>query len=231
MGGLPTFRGLPACSCLVAWCPAFEAAVGREVRWLQLAGDAPASAGFHRGGGSADCAPLSEDELRIARNMGGAAWNRWWTNNYHAHIRLNGCPHNTIAQPQVDDLNEGRDGTGPLYDNTGTPDNGPRDGVHWPLRTWREGIAWAEQQEDDMEPNDLFRAEVPIAEGRTLQQLLWQMHKKSDRTEAKVDALTALVAQLATNSGQLTDAQIAEIKQAIADTTIDVDVNINQDGA
>lgn len=142
--GMTSYRGLPACTCLAEWCPAFEARIGRQVYWFQLAGDAPASAGFHRGGGSGDCKPLSERELRIARNMGGAAWNRWWSNNYHAHIRLNGCPHNTVAQPQVADLNEGRDGTGPLYDNAGTRDNGPRDGVHWPLRTWREGIAWAE---------------------------------------------------------------------------------------
>lgn len=146
---MSTYRGLPACTCLAAWLPAFEKAIGREVRLFQLVGDAKASAGFHRGGGSADCEPLSEDELRTARNMGGAAWNRWWTNNYHCHIRLNGCAHNTIAQPQVTDLNAGRDGTGPLYDNRGEPDNGPRKDVHWPLRTWREGIEWANQQEED----------------------------------------------------------------------------------
>ena len=150
---MTSYRGLPACTCLAAWLPVFEAAIGREVTWWQLAGDAKASAGFHRGGGSADCPTLTEKELRIARNMGAAAWNRWWSGNEHAHIRLNGCPHNTIAQPQVADLNEGRDGTGPLYDNAGTPDNGPRDRVHWPLRTWREGIAWADRQrakDDDL---------------------------------------------------------------------------------
>lgn len=147
---MTSYRGLPACTCLVDWCAAFEQAIGREVTWWQLAGNAKASAGFHLNGGSADCPPLSEDELRTARNMGGAAWNRWWTDNFHAHIRLNGCPHNTKAQPQVDDLNAGRDGTGPLYDNAGERDNGPRDGVHWPLRTWREGIEWATQQEEDM---------------------------------------------------------------------------------
>lgn len=154
---MTAYRGLPACSCLTAWLPAFEAAIGREVHWLQLAGDAKASAGFHRGGGSADCPPLGEDELRIARNMGAAAWNRWWRDNYHAHLRLNGCPHNKIAQPQVADLNAGRDGTGPLYDDGGTPDNGPRSGVHFPLRTWREGIEWAQQQEDDMTPDQMLK--------------------------------------------------------------------------
>lgn len=149
-----TYAGLPACSCLRAWCPAFEKAIGRKVDWWQLDGNAPASAGFHRGGGSADCPPLSETELEVARNMGGAAWNRWWANNFHAHIRLNGCKHNTKAQPQVDDLNEGLDGTGPLYDNAGERDNGPRNGVHFPLRTWQEGIKWAQQQEDDMPYRD-----------------------------------------------------------------------------
>lgn len=156
------FRGLPACSCLHAWLPEFEALIGRSPRWFQLVGDAPTSAGFHRGGGSADSEPLSDDELRIARNMGAAAWNRWWTDNYHAHMRLNGCPHNSIGQPQVDDLNAGRDGTGPLYDNAGTPDNGPRDGVQWPLRTWRQGIEWAREQEDEMRPEDWTRMETLV---------------------------------------------------------------------
>lgn len=164
---MPTYDGKPACSCLAAWLPVFEATIGRKPTWFQLIGDAPASAGFHKGGGSADGEPLSDDELRIGRNMGGAAFNRWWRNsdgstNYHCHIRLNGCPHNTIAQPQVADLNAGRDGTGPLYDNAGTPDNGPRDGVHWPLRTWRDGIAWAIEQGDDMQDADWTRLEKLI---------------------------------------------------------------------
>ena len=150
---MSTFRGFPACTCLAEWLPVFEATIGRSPRWFQLIGDAPASADFHKGGGSADSEPLSDDELRIARNMGAAAWNRWWRDsdgdpNYHAHLRLNGCSHNTVAQPQVADLNAGRDGTGPLYDNAGAPDDGPRDGVHWPLRTWREGIAWAIEGDD-----------------------------------------------------------------------------------
>lgn len=163
---MPTFNGLPACSCLVAWLSAFEATIGRSPRWFQLVGDAPASAGFHKGGGSADSEPLSDDELRIARNMGAAAWNRWWENNYHAHLRLNGCPHNTIAQPQVADLNAGRDGTGPLYDNAGVPDNGPRDGVLWPLRTWREGIAWAEAQQEEFDMDEKTLRQIVREEAR-----------------------------------------------------------------
>lgn len=165
---MATVHGLPACTCLAKWVPAFETAIGRTPRWFQLIGDAPASNGFHRGGGSADSEPLSDDELRVARNMGAAAWNRWWTDsdgdpNYHAHIRLNGCPHNTIAQPQVADLNAGRDGTGPLYDNAGTADTGPRDGVHWPLRTWQQGIEWANEQGDDMPLTDADAEKVVAA--------------------------------------------------------------------
>lgn len=190
---VPTHRGFPACDCLAAWLPVFEELIGRQPRLFQLVGDAPASEGFHRNGGSVDYEPLSESELRIARNMGGAAFNRWWTNNYHSHTRLNGCPHNAIAQPQVEDLNEGRDGTGPLYDNAGAADNGPRDGVQWPLRTWREGIAWALEQGDDMpfteqELRRIVREEVAaeldkpveVADGnRSKKRSLRQMTKES----------------------------------------------------
>lgn len=42
---MTTYRGLPACTCLAAWLPVFETLIGREVRWFQLDGDAPASAG------------------------------------------------------------------------------------------------------------------------------------------------------------------------------------------
>lgn len=150
---MPSYRGKPACQCLADWLPVFEERIRRQPRLFQLSGNAKASAGFHRDGGSADYEPLTWAELRIARNMGAAAWNRMWPGNLHSHLRLNGCPDNSIAQPQVADLNAGRDGTGPLYDNAGQPDDGPRDGVHWPLRTYRQGIEWARaQQEDDM-PN------------------------------------------------------------------------------
>lgn len=151
---MSTYRGLPACTCLAAWLPVFEKMIDRQPRLFQLVGDAKASAGLHKGGGSADYEPLSEAELRIARNMGAAAWNRWWTNNFHSHLRLNGCTHNSIAQPQVTDLNEGRDGTGPLYDNAGEADNGPRSGVRWPLRTWREGIDWANRQMGELDMDE-----------------------------------------------------------------------------
>lgn len=197
------YRGLPACTCLAAWCPAFEKAIGRRPRLFQLAGDAKASAGFHRGGGSADYEPLSEDELRVARNMGGAAWNRWWTNNYHCHIRLNGCPHNTIAQPQVTDLNAGRDGTGPLYDNRGEPDNGPRKDVHWPLRTWREGIEWANQQEeDDMTPEQETKMLAAIA-------------ASEKRVDARVQRNTLAIVALIKANAAGDDADVERIIAAV----------------
>lgn len=201
---MTSYRGLPACSCLVLWLPAFEQVIGRQPRLFQLVGDARASAGFHKGGGSADYEPLTEDELRTARNMGAAAWNRWWHDsdgdpNFHAHLRLNGCLHNNIAQAQVADLNAGRDGTGPLYDNAGEPDNGPRAGVHWPLRTWRQGIEWAKAQmeENDMTPEqetllkkaaaDAARA---VARGQVNTRLILRV---AEQLGVKIDDVKALI--------------------------------------
>lgn len=230
-----TTRGLPDCPCLAAWIPAFERTIGRSPRLFQLAGDAPASAGFHRNGGSADYEPLSEHELRTARNMGAAAWNRLWEDNYHSHLRLNGCTHNAIAQPQVTDLNEGRDGTGPLYDNAGVPDNGPRDGVHWPLRTWREGIEWAEaQMEDDMSWDedltrwfpgdenkaDTLKAGTQLNQARGYAQEAYRSARRADiRTERIEKALTVLAASL----GEKVE---AAVREALADAVVDVDVNV-----
>lgn len=196
---MPTYRGLPACTCITEWLPVYERLIGRELRLFQLVGDAPASAGFHKSGGSIDTTPLTDAELRAARNMGGAAWNRWWTNNNHCHIRLNGCPHNTIAQPQVADLNAGRDGTGPLYDNAGTPDNGPRTGVHWPLRTWRQGIEWAEAQmeENEMTPEQATKldqaardAARAVARGQVNTRLILRV---AESLGVKIDDVKALL--------------------------------------
>lgn len=225
---MPTIHGLPACDCLAEWLPIFEATIRRELRWFQLIGDAPASMGFHRGGGSADSEPLSDDELRVARNMGAAAWDRWWTDNYHAHMRLNGCPHNSIAQPQVTDLNAGRDGTGPLYDNEGVPDNGPRDGVQWPLRTWREGIKWAKAQQreawDEMaskdEIKDLLRDEVY----KPLRDLIWKIEARDlERVQAQTAQIAAALDELeAAVSDDATKRQVAHVRdlvKSLADDT------------
>ena len=205
---MPTYDGKPACECLAAWLPIFEATIGRSPHWFQLVGDAPASAGFHRSGGSADSEPLSDGELRIARNMGAAAWNRWWTDNYHAHLRLNDCPHNSIGQPQVADLNAGRDGTGPLYDNAGVPDNGPRDGVHWPLRTWREGIEWANelQEERDM-----------ATYGPQILELVKRIDERDRvRGERRHKAILALLDKLADDvSDNASRAQVKRVRVAI----------------
>ncbi len=178
---MTTVHGKPACSCLAAWIPVFEDLIGEELHWFQLVGDAPASEGFHKGGGSGDTRLLTDRELRIARNMGAAAFNRNWPGNKHAHLRLNGCPHNSVAQPQVDDLNEGRDGTGPLWDNAGAPDNGPRDGVKFPLRTWREGIKWAEARlEDEIMANI---GEQILTELRGIRKELREANRAAKRAE------------------------------------------------
>lgn len=204
---MPTFRGKPACDCLVAWIPAFEAKIGKTITWTQLVGDAPASAGFHKGGGSADCRILTTTELRVARNMGGAAWNRYWTDNHHCHIRLNGCPHNSVAQPQVEDLNEGRDGTGPLYDNAGVPDNGPRDGVKWPLRTWREGIEWSADM-NTAELTAVLRSEGVSGGGD-------ENNNGAVQTWSKIDALSAKIDRLAVDGIDL-DALALKVADVIA---------------
>ncbi|WP_182377906.1 hypothetical protein [Nocardioides sp. WS12] len=150
---------------------------------------------------------MTEDELRKARNCGGAAWNRWWANNYHCHIRLNGCPHNTIAQPQVADLNAGRDGTGPLYDNRGEPDNGPRKDVHWPLRTWRQGIEWANQQEEDeMTPEQ----EERLAKGFTA-----AVAASEKRIDARVQRNTLAIVALIKANAAGDDADVERIIAAV----------------
>lgn len=213
------FRGLPCCDCLAEWLPVFEAAIGRSLRWFQLIGDAPASAGFHKGGGSADSELLSDDELRIARNMGGASWNRLWTGNYHAHTRLNGCPHNSIAQPQVDDLNAGRDGTGPLWDNAGVADNGPRDGVQWPLRTWREGIKWAREQADWIEmatEEDLKRLLRSEVTGPLRERMNEIAKGDKDRLRAQAAQIAAALDELATSvADDATKRQVAHVKDLV----------------
>lgn len=76
-------------------------------------------------------------------------------------------------------------------------------------------------QEDDMDPNDLFRAEVPIADGLTFQKVLWQTLKRTERIEA---ALTVLAAGI-------NPTVEAAVKEALADAVVSVDVNVNQSGA
>lgn len=166
------FRGHPACPDQVIWIPAFEHELQRQgiitgpLDIAQLIGFFAGSGNTHGGtdaqgnpvgGGASDfwlTGNTAERAVAVARQMGAdATWHRLagWDNgggSEHVHCVLRGCPHLTASAAAqyvaVDHNGDGLVGT--------IPDPGPR-----PLsgRTWREGIAWAQQQEDDVfNPDD-----------------------------------------------------------------------------
>lgn len=153
---MPTFRGLPACSCLVAWLPVYEAELQRRgaldgpLAIFQLIGGAAASGGTHATGGAFDITDLDDDgvDVWVARQMGApATWARTRTQGFvpHVHGVLRGCPHNRPAAYQIDAVEAGFNGLG--SGGRGARDDGPRP---IPTRDWRQGIAWAKEQGDDM---------------------------------------------------------------------------------
>lgn len=145
------FRGKPACECLAAWLPAFEAELkarrllAGSLSIFQLIGGAAASAGTHSTGGAFDLVDLvGEEDLWVARQMGAdATWSRKAPSFSppHVHGVLRGCPHNGPARYQIAavDLN----GNGLGSNGMGGADDGPR-----PLskRTWQQGIEWQREQ-------------------------------------------------------------------------------------
>jgi len=149
---MATFRGYPACACLIEWLPAYEAELKRRgilktgsLRIYQLIGGAKASGGTHSTGGAFDILDLpGGDDIWVARQMGAdATWSRPynWDNRKgmaHVHGVLTGCPHNGPARYQITDVKKDLNGLA----NHGK-DTGPR-----PLsgRTWEQGIAWAKAQ-------------------------------------------------------------------------------------
>jgi hypothetical protein len=152
---MPTFRGKPACSCLVEWLPVFEAELKRRgviknsLDIFQLIGGAKASGGTHATGGAFDVAQRDATSVKVAREMGAAFWNRplGWDNRggmAHGHGVLNGCPHNGPARYQIAALARGRNGLA----NNGA-DNGPAPRT---LRTYKQGIAWAKAQAKPVKP-------------------------------------------------------------------------------
>lgn len=150
-GYLVDFRGYPACPCLAAWLPAYEAELQRRgvldgpLRIYQLVGDAEQSGGTHSEGGAFDLVDLPGTvDVWVARQMGAdASWARTQAQGFMPHIHgvLRGCPHNEPARYQIAAVDNGGNGLG--AGGMGAPDDGPR-----PLsgRTWREGIEWAEEQ-------------------------------------------------------------------------------------
>jgi len=189
------FRGLPACPCLAAWLPVYEAELQRRgiltgpLRIYQLIGSYSGSAGTHSTGGAFDILDLpGGEDVWVARQMDAdATWERPynWDGDggiAHTHGVLSGCPHNEAARYQIYAVERGENGLA----NHG-PDTGPR-----PLsgRTWRQGIAWAREQEDEMRPEDFDQIREIVAEevkkalaveqanGRTLRANVVEIAKK-----------------------------------------------------
>lgn len=149
----PSFRGFPACSCLVAWLTTYEALLRHQkvigakddLRIFQLIGGAAASAGTHSTGGAFDIDDYPTKAVALARQMGAdATWLRTVAQGFsgpHIHGVLRGCPHNSPARYQIDAVDAGYNGLG--SGGRGGKDTGPR-----PLsgRTWDEGIRWAQEK-------------------------------------------------------------------------------------
>jgi hypothetical protein len=80
---MPSFRGFPACDCLVEWLPWVEKLllhrkiIARNIDIYQLIGGASASAGTHRTGGAFDVAQATWGALQVYRAAGAdASWRR-----------------------------------------------------------------------------------------------------------------------------------------------------------
>lgn len=149
---MTTFRGMPCCSCLKEWLPVYEqmlllrGVIKYNIDIYQLNGNAPASAGTHKGG-AYDIAQLGKKAIRIARKMGAAGFPRYYNWNGkgglpHQHGVLIGCPHNASARYQIDALKAG-------YNGLGKGGRGGRDTGNFRPKTWRnyqQGIAWVKKQ-------------------------------------------------------------------------------------
>lgn len=152
---MPSFRGKPACSCLVKWLPAFEAELKRRgvikssIDVAQLIGGAPQSGGTHSTGGAFDIWQHDATTIRVAREMGAATWARTRAQGFdpHAHGVLNGCPHNRPARYQIAALAAGYNGLG--LGGRGGRDDGP---APRSLRSWEDGIKWAKAQARPVKP-------------------------------------------------------------------------------
>lgn len=139
-GGKRWWRGGYVCECVTLIYPimerrAQEAGVATPADVYQYcynAGGVSASAGTHDLGGVTDHNQWSDDQLRIQRECGGAAWFRTPAEgfDYHTHIVLIGCPHlSSGAADQVVDYRNGRNGLA---------NNGPDTGPDVPYITWQD---------------------------------------------------------------------------------------------
>lgn len=152
---MTTMFGLPACSCHAEWIPVFQAELKRQkvsaIRFTRLiyrGGGTSGDTHWPGGGGDGILGNVGDygKAVKIARNMGAAAWHRTPGQGFihHLHFVLVGCPHNSGGSYQIGALNAGYNGLG--LNGRGGRDDGARAGVKLPLRTFREGIAWAKAQ-------------------------------------------------------------------------------------
>lgn len=218
-----TAMGHRGCPCQAVWLPALEHEATRRgllrgpLPVSQLIGGAPESGGTHTTGGAADFYPLTviadvDAFVELAREMGAdATWERPfnWDNAggvRHVHSVLRDCPHNGPARYQYDSttqgVDHGRDGLSHGF--RGAPDTGPR-----PLsgRTWREGIEWAKQQEenDDMTPD----------QAATLVRIERKLDKFRTASAARAKQTRGLLAQL--TELETTGATAAQVRRLRAD--------------
>ncbi len=149
---MPTFRGKPACDCLVKWLPAFEAellargVIKQSIDIAQLIGGAKESAGVHSTGGAFDIWQTQPEAVWVARQMGAdATWARVtgsFADNQHTHGVLRGCPHNAPARYQIESPEFGVD-----HGHNGLANGGPDDGPRpLSMRTWQQGLEWQREQ-------------------------------------------------------------------------------------
>jgi hypothetical protein len=215
------FRGFPACPCLAAWLPVFErelirrGVIRESIDIAQLIGGASASGGTHASGGAFDIWQHDPKTMWVARQMGAdATWNRVtgsFATNRHTHGVLTGCPHNGPARYQIDEVRAGGDG---LVGST--PDPGPR-----PLsgRTWREGIAWARQQEDIMATTK----ELAELLDRKLQPIKDALVRARERDFAQNEKINKALAGLDELSEKVSDdatrKQVGAVRQLVLELT------------
>lgn len=227
------YRGEWACPCQLEWLPVYERALryfdvigpNEIVDYAQLIGFFSGSGNTHAGGGAQDywlVGSRGDRAVWVARQMGAdATWRRpaGWDgpgSDEHVHGVLRGCPHlSSAAQAQISAVDSGGDGLG----GTSTPDPGPRPLSH---RTWRQGIEWFNQQEDDMadaatqatlnrilEKASAAAAGVAALRGAEAERAV--ATRKRDRAIA--EALDALAAQIQTRSGKNQVRKIKELLQ------------------
>jgi len=140
-----------ACVHLAAWLKVYDAlqvARGRgHVTYYQTVGGADASAGTHLCGSAWDMAYTSDAAIMDAREMGAADWHRrpgynGWpssgANHVHGLIR---CGDNACNGYQYTAWLSGHNGLG--LNGVGAGDTLPKPST---IRTWQQGIAWAQAQ-------------------------------------------------------------------------------------